>query len=392
MSSTSATSAADQQLLDHAHRHGLTVTQKNLDVWRHARLLPGNIPGGGLGRGKGSTSSPAPESFDLVLGLARHAGRGKRPKDLALLLFAEGLPVPETTVRAAFSAAVETLFIHGDDDEQPADPEERLDDLADHIDEEDLTVTLVPARARRIDERIDRLARAGAAAWPPAELLAMDENPGPSSSTPKDAALAAATAVISGSMSMDDVGDMLRAMNPKAAANPVASLVETTQRDAPDVAGKVLTEDGTLTLGPAGDARDHLRDLAGRAPLEDLATAWVTVGRVREWALGLCSRVEGELDAGHLGEAAGEWQNCRFLAARLVILSTLKDRLWPPTQRALDTLLLLCQFEEYRRLDARMPGCQWHLLGAEGMMPPPTRELLQDLIGRDTATARAATD
>ncbi|WP_328724222.1 hypothetical protein [Streptomyces sp. NBC_00259] len=55
-----------------------------------------------------------------------------------------------------------------------------------------------------------------------------------------------------------------------------------------------------LALGPVGDARDFLRGLIGRAPLEDLAAAWLTVQRVRvwEWALGLCVRVGGELVVG----------------------------------------------------------------------------------------------
>ncbi|WP_236242192.1 hypothetical protein [Streptomyces sp. CC228A] len=77
--SSSEPSAADQQLLDHAQRHGYTVTAKQLATWRSHGLLPGNIHGGGLGRGKGSTSRPAPESHDLVRGLACHAGPGKRP-------------------------------------------------------------------------------------------------------------------------------------------------------------------------------------------------------------------------------------------------------------------------------------------------------------------------
>ncbi|MFE7182102.1 hypothetical protein [Streptomyces erythrochromogenes] len=46
---------------------------------------------------------------------------------------------------------------------------------------------------------------------------------------------------------------------------------------------------------------------------------------------------------------------------------------WPPTQHA---------------FGASVPGCQWHLLGAEGLLPPPVRELLKDLISRDTAPAR----
>ncbi|MFD5420934.1 hypothetical protein ACFWJT_23275 [Streptomyces sp. NPDC127069] len=163
--STDTPSPADQLLIDHAFRHGFTVTAKMLEVWRSRRLLPGNISGGGLGRGKGSTSRPAPESFDLVLGLARHGGRGRRPHDVALLLFGEGLPVPEQTVRAAFTAAVDTLIVRGDD-APDTDPEERLDALADHIADAGVTVALVPARARRIDEGIARLVRAAGHTWP----------------------------------------------------------------------------------------------------------------------------------------------------------------------------------------------------------------------------------
>lgn len=111
-----------------------------------------------------------------------------------------------------------------------------------------------------------------------------------------------------------------------------------------------------------------------------------TAERVREWALDLCTRVEEELAAGRLGEAAGEWQNSRYAMAGLALLSTLKQRDWPPGQHALDALLLY-QLGGFRRLDRLVPGCQWHLLGAEGMMPPPTRELLQDLIGRNAVPA-----
>ncbi|MER6373565.1 hypothetical protein ABT255_35520 [Streptomyces mirabilis] len=111
MPSNDGPSAAHRQLIDHAARHNLVVTAKRLEIWRRAGLLPGNVPGGGLGRSRGSTSSPSPESFDLVLALARRAGRGKRPTDLALLLFADGHPVPEATVRAAFRGAVDALVL-----------------------------------------------------------------------------------------------------------------------------------------------------------------------------------------------------------------------------------------------------------------------------------------
>ncbi|MFB7178470.1 hypothetical protein ACFCYI_12265 [Streptomyces sp. NPDC056257] len=384
--STDTPSAADQLLIEHAHRHGFAVTAKMLEVWRSRGLLPGNIPGGGLGRGKGSTSSPAPESFDLVLGLARHAGRGKRPTDVALLLFDEGLPVPERTVRAAFTGAVDTITVPGDD-EPDTDPDQRLNDLADHIDDAGLTATLVPARARRIDEGIARLARAGGHTWPPAEFAAFDEDPHRSTATPKDAALASAAAVITGTMSLEDIGYMLRAMNPTAVANPIASLVETTWKDAPEIADAILTDDRHLALGPVRDARDHLRDLAATAPLEDLTRSWRTVEGVRQWALNLCGRVEEELAAGHLGEAAREWQICRYAMAGLALLSTLKQRDWPPAQHARDALALLFQLGGLQRLDDLVPGCQWHLLGTEGLMPPPVRELLQDLISRNAPGA-----
>lgn len=390
--SSSEPSRADQQLIDHAQRYGHTVTGKQLVIWRRAGLMPANIPGGGLGRGKGSTSRPAPESFDLVLGLARHAGPGKRPTDLALLLFAEGIPVPETTVRAAFRAAVDTITLPGDDDPDE-DLDERLNNVAGHLAESGQAMTLVPARARRIDERIARLARDAGESWPPAELAVWDKSPDPSpSTTPQGAALTAASAVLTGSLSMQEIGDMLRAMNPGAAANPIASLVETTQNDVPDIADKVIAPDGTLPLGPVGDARDLLRDLADRVPLEDLAAAWQTVQRVREWALDLCVRVESELEAGQRGEAVAEWQSSRYLGAGLAVLSNLRDRRWPPSQRALDTLLVLYQLQEFRLLDRIVPGCQWHLLTSEGVMPPPVRDLLKDLIDQDSAPAQPATE
>ncbi|MGW7440157.1 hypothetical protein [Streptomyces sp. NPDC054849] len=192
-------------------------------------------------------------------------------------------------------------------------------------------------------------------------------------------------------MSLEDIGEMLRAMNPTAVANPIASLVETTRKDAPEIADAILTDDNHLALGPVLDARDQLRDLAATAPLEDLARAWRGTERVRQWSLDLCTRVEEELAAGRLGEAVGEWQNCRYAMAGLAVLSTLKERDWPPAQHALDALVLLYQLGEYRRLDQLIPGCQWHLLATDGLMPPPTRELL-DLISRNALHAGSEVD
>ena len=104
----SPASEADQQLIADAARHGATVTARQLERWRASGLLAPNIrryPG----RGRGSMSEPPPGGTGLVVWLAANARPGRRPGDLALLAFAEGLAVPEDTVRAAFAAAVTSI-------------------------------------------------------------------------------------------------------------------------------------------------------------------------------------------------------------------------------------------------------------------------------------------
>ncbi|MQS06009.1 hypothetical protein [Streptomyces alkaliphilus] len=390
MSSRKGPSAADRQLIDHAQRHGFTVTAKQLATWRRSMLLPGNILGRGLGRGRGRTSRPAPESFDLVLGLASHAGTGKRPSDLALLLFAEGLPVPEMTVREAFRAAV-AFTVPGEDDNPERDPEERLDRLGAHLSVGGQVVTLVPARARRIDERVARILREAASAWPPAELADLDHKPESASLTPEGATLTAYGATLNGSLSIDEIGIVLRALAPELPVNPIASLVETTG-DIPDVAAQILNTDSALAFLPSGDVRDHLRHLAHTAPLGNLAAAWDAAQRVRTWALNLCERIETELEAGRPGEAFEEWLRGRQTMSGLAVLEALRDRRWSPSKGALSALVLLFQREQFDLLDGLVPGCQWHLLKTPGMLPPPIRDLLKDLIDQEPASTEPVTD
>ncbi|AVH54691.1 MULTISPECIES: hypothetical protein [Streptomyces] len=388
MSSSNGLSAADQQLIDHAARHDLTVTAKQLAGWRRAGLLPGNVRGGGLGRGRGSTSSPPPESFDLVLALARRAARGKRPTDLALLLFAEGLPVPEVTVRAAFRAAVDTVALPGEDDSSGdgLGLEGHVDHVVGRLAEMGQTVTLVPARARRIDERIARLL-----GGLPAELAELDKSTEPSRLTTQDASLTAVTAVLGGTVSLQEIGDLLRAMAPGMASHPIASLVETTQQDVPDAADMVLADDGSLTFVPGGDARDVLRGVADTASLEDLAAGWRTARQVREWAVDLCERVEGELDGGQIGEAVTEWLKGRQLLSGLSVLETLRERHWSPSSGALSALVLLFQRQMFAVLDGLVPGCQWHVLEMPGVLPPPVRDLiLNTAVSLEAALAEGA--
>ncbi|WP_351230123.1 hypothetical protein [Streptomyces sp. NPDC002133] len=382
MSSSKGPSAADQQLIDHAQRHGYTVTVKQLATWRSHGLLPGNIPGGGLGRGRGSTSRPAAHSFDLLLGLARHAGPGKRPSDLALLLFGEGLPVPEATVRSAFRATT-AITIPGEGNDPAENLDDRLDDIDGHLADTGPVLTLVPARARRIDEGIARAVRTASGAWPPPDLADLDDNPEPTPLTPQGATLAAVTATLTGSLSLMEMGSLLRAMTPGLPA-PIASLVETTGQDVlEDTAAAVIDPDGTLTFLPDGDARDFLRDLADATPLQDLATTWKTAQEVREWALDLCERTEAELDAGHLGEAVNEWYAGRHLLSGQAVLEALRDRRWSPSMRAFDALRLLFLRQMLLVLGSIAPGCQWHVLGMPRVLPPPVRHLLADIIDRE---------
>ncbi|MFE2186776.1 hypothetical protein [Streptomyces sp. NPDC059455] len=231
MTSAKVPSRADQQLIDHAREHGFTVTGKQLSGWRRYGLLPANAHGGGLGRGQGSTSQPVAASFALVLGLARLSGRGKRPTDVALFLFGEGLPVPEPTVRAAFQAAVDTVRLPGTEPGQDVD--ENLDAVDSYIGRGGQAAVMVPARARRLDEQIVAFFESAGVPWPPKELARWDEHLGDERMTPQGAALFAADALLTGSAPLPRIGALLRGTTPGLDVNPIVSLVETTVRDVP---------------------------------------------------------------------------------------------------------------------------------------------------------------
>jgi hypothetical protein len=335
-------------------------------------------------RGKGSTSSAPPESFALVLALARRAGRGKRPTDLALLLFADGLPVPEATVRAAFRSAVDRVVLPGEDDgtDEGRQLDERADRTVNRLAENGQSFTLVPARARRIDERIARLL-----GETPKELAELDKNTEPVPMTPHDAALTAVTVTFGGALSVDEIGSLLRATNPSAVAHPFASMVETTPQDVPESADQVMTDDGTFGFLPEGDVRDHLRALADTASAEDLRVCWRTAEQVRAWALDLCDRVEAELDDGQPGEAVTLWLTGRGTPFGMSVLETLRERRCSPSSAAVSTLLLLFQRNMFQTVDALVPGCQWPVLEMAGMIAPPVQDLILAALQR-TAPAQ----
>lgn len=365
-------SRADQQLIDHARAHGFAVTGDQLARWRQHGLLPANAHGGGRGRGLGSTSQPVDDSFALVPALARLARPGRRPADLALALFDEGLPVPEGAVRAAFQAAVDTIGLPGGA-ETAAHVDEQLDAVDAYLGRGGQAIVLVPARARRVDEQIVAYLESAGTAWPPADLAQWDENPGAERMTPQGALLFAADALLTGSAPLPRIAALLRGMTPGLAVNPVASLAETTVRDVPH--SPVLADDQSLTT-LRGDARNLLRHLARTAPLTGLATAWHTAREVRAWARELCARTEAELAARQPAEATTEWWLSRQLPAGLYLLDGLRAGHAGTTATALSALGLLLQRDQLAKVDRLQPGCQWHLLQTPGVLPPPARAFL----------------
>jgi hypothetical protein len=73
---------------------------------------------------------------------------------------------------------------------------------------------------------------------------------------------------------------------------------------------------------------------------------------VRDWALDLCQRVEGELDAEQVGEAVMEWLHGRQLLSGLSVIETLRDRRYPPSKGAFSALMLLFQCQMFVMLDS----------------------------------------
>lgn len=97
---------------------------------------------------------------------------------------------------------------------------------------------------------------------------------------------------------------------------------------------------------------------------------------MRDWALELCGRVEAELDAGPIGDAAIEWAHTRGLLSGLFLLNALRDSRWTPSAQATSAIPLLLMRQALRRMDELVPGCQWDLLENPAVMPTALQPLL----------------
>jgi hypothetical protein len=208
----SRVSQADQRLIAYAAGRGRTVTARQLERWRERALLARNVR---RGLGRGSTSTPAPGSDELVVWLADHARPGRRPSDLALLAFGAGLAVPEATVRAAFVAAVNRIELSAQRDLPAGSAPE---DVADAALDAGLRVAMVPGRVRRIDKALAGLGLG----WDAPELAALDPGSGVPRMGRGDWTLNAIQALLAGGDQVDlgTLGGLARSMGPEGAAPP----------------------------------------------------------------------------------------------------------------------------------------------------------------------------
>jgi hypothetical protein len=330
-------SAADQQLVAHVAHHGQVVTARQVERWRGHGLLPANNSRG-LGRGRGSTSEPAPEAFDLVLWLAQHAGPGRRPHDLALGAFAAGLPVPEATVRAAFVQAINTGLAIRPTMPVGADAE----DIAQAVAAAGWRGSLTPARIRQIDRA---MAASGVNLADPS-LTALDPGFGSGTelATGDDWTFAAVHMTLAGGSAIDmaTIGALARSLLPAGVAAPLAGQVEyrwpITEEPSDD---PLNTEEGLRALVPDGDLRVFLTELASTTPLAELRDAWRVHVECMTWSQDLCTAVEQELAAHVRGPATQEWITSTFGLGRLILTIALRDPQPGPATLAVRALTLM---------------------------------------------------
>ncbi|MFD5325369.1 hypothetical protein [Streptomyces sp. NPDC127092] len=168
------------------------------------------------------------------------------------------------------------------------------------------------------------------------------------------------------------IGDVLRAMQPAGWYNPWASMAEYTIQDVPDLAQEVFLPDGGMSTLPDRPVLDTLLRLVDTADLDDLRDAWQASRATRDWALDLYARVEAEIEADLLDDAAYEWVMGRTLAPGMLLMTIdVSNRYWSPTDQASTSVGLLLVRQALRDLDDKVPGCQWELLESPAVMPPP---------------------
>ena len=310
-------------------------------------------------------SEPAPGAVELVVWLAGHAGPGRRPGDLALLAFGEGLAVPEAGVRGAFVGAANRAELSV---ERELPSGSAPADVADAAVAAGLSATMVPARIRRIDKALARLG----VNWAPPELTALEPGPGSTSVTANDWTSTAVEVLMTGGGGVDlgTLGGIARAMGPAGAAAPVAGLLEYGWPGNEEEADSLLNEDSGLNFLPSRDLREQLRDLADCTPIRELADAWRMAEQMPQWATNLCDQVEREIANRQPGDAMREWWDGAFGPPRLMLSMALRDRRAGPAGIATTALLLIMVRNMIRLLRQHLPMGQFDLLAHPTVTPP----------------------
>jgi hypothetical protein len=372
-------SPADLDLIAAAAQRDAVVTSSQLERWRSAGLVPRNLRRG-LGRGAGSASAAAPGAVDLLVWMARHARPGRRPYDLALLSFGEGLDIPEPTVRAAFTSGVDRLRLSAEDlvpQDSLDDPVEWATKVAEHAVASATAPTLIPARVRRID----RAFQAAGATWAPPEVAEFDPDRSDAQAATVDELLyMSVNAMLVGgqAFSAESVAQGARAMLPPGAASPFAHMIAHPEEGEP-VPDGLMDEAGSL-LVVTGDARDLMRTVVAETTTVELRTAWACAGAQREWARGLCDSVEAELAEAAPWRTCLEWAQGVFLVMpRLLLLNALRGSRWSPTDHAMAAVDLLLMRHLLRSTQALAPDASWELLRQAPLFPQFFHVLLEDV-------------
>lgn len=373
-------------LIDHADAAGVRVTASQLERWRAGGLLPRNTQRP-LGRGRGSTSVPAPGAAELVQFLGREARAGRRPHDLALRAFDAGLSVPDSAVRAALAATISRIRLQAEDELSAVGADRS--DWAWEVAERELgrhrRGVLMPRRMRRIDERLAKVL-----SWSHESIARYDRGPAvPDPMSARDVDALSVATMLGGGEELGGpvMAAMLRAMSPDGAALPIASMLE--YEDNPDLTQ--IGDEAGFTMVPAGDMREALLRVVEQAEPAELRLAWEAAGAQRGWALQLTADVEAELDSGQLGPAALLWcMGSTIGLHRLTVRTVLRERRPTLASRASDTVMLLYTARALRVLRQAIPDGQFGLLPVIvpqymheliGVMTPPGFDPLQQMLG-----------
>jgi hypothetical protein len=350
-------STADQELIAYAARQGVRVSARQLERWRALGLLPPNTRKA-LGRGKGSISVPAPGAAELVAWLGRHARPGRRPGDLALSAFGEGLAVPEATVRTVFAAVATSIGLTA---ERDAGPDAAPEDIADAVVASGARPTMVPARIRRIDRALQK----SGFDWSAPELTAIDPGRSDPRLTQSDWAFAAVQVVLTGGAGIDmgTIGALARIAAPADGAAPLAGQIEYRWPISvgSEPAGLPGDED-VLSLIEHRDLRQQLAELAASAPLTELADGFTVAAYLPQWATGMCLAVEDEINAGRPGPAARDWAISAVGASRMLMTVTLRSQRDSPSSIASTALMLIFIRNMLRSLRRLLPDSNFGLL------------------------------